>query len=275
MASEPHEPPPASSLADPSTDCGRTPERVAHYLRGGLAGRERAEFRAHLAECASCEATYRESVCVATQLAARRRETRDKRERARAAARRRTMLVEGSLSRHGRLPRTRRNAHLRLILMPAFAVFLMMVIFPRAQAWGPQRVHLTEAEGLVRVSGLLVDEPVESRELSRGDWCAVGPEGRARLELGDTHIELAAGTLLLIEDSAQLRLRIDAGRIDIQGTCVVTAEEGVVEASGGSGHVAMRPEGLEVHTREGAWTAFTSRAEHALAAGETVLLTLE
>ena len=253
-------------------ECARSSERLARYLHGGAALEEHEVYRHHRRDCPACAETFREALALTTELSQQRRETQLKKEREQRRARRRADAIEGSNTRAGGLSRRRRNAHLRLMLMPAFAVFIMLGVYPATRSWGPPRVALTVTEGAVIVSGESVAAGEEPRTLQRGDWCVLDAGGAGELVLKDTRLGLEPGTRVLIEDSFDLRVRLHGGRLAIAGPCVVTTTEGVVEVPGGSGWIALVDGGLRVHSDTGAWGASNSHSQLLLGADETVLL---
>ena len=262
------------SALDVEHECARTRERLALYLRGGASAEQHVEFRSHRKVCPACARTFREALVMRTELSLRRRETEREEQRAQRRAQRRATAIEGSDTHAGGMGRRRRNAHLRLFMMPAFAVFIMLGVYPASRNWAPPRVALSVTEGRVIVSGETLTAGAEPRTLQRGDWCVAGSGAGGELVLSETRLHLEPGTRVLIEDSFDLRVRLQGGRIAIEGPCVVTTEAGVVEVSSGTGSVALLAEGLEVHSRTGAWSASNSRGTQLLAAGETVLLDL-
>jgi len=254
--------------------CSLTPERTLRYLHGGATREDDADFRRHLAVCSDCKETFREALAATADVARNRRELRAEKERQRQRARRRAFAVQGALSREGKARRRLRNARLRLVLMPALALLLMLVIYPKARSWGPPQVRLTVDAGTAHVSGDEVTAGSGPRTLARGDWCSLSAGGSAELVLGDTRLVLSTGSLVLIEDARELRVRLDRGRLGIEGPCVVTAEEGIVEVPGGAGALEKVAGALEVRPREGTWTALTSRSEERVGPGETARLSL-
>lgn len=253
-------------------DCALSSERLARYLHGGASLEEQAVYRRHRRGCPPCAETFREALAQTTELSQQRRGTQLRKQKEQRRARRRADAIEGSHTRAGGLSSRRRNAHLRLMLMPAFAIFIMLGVYPATRSWGPPRVALTVTDGAVIVSGESVAAGEEPRTLQRGDWCALDVGGAGELVLKDTRLGLEPGTRVLIEDSFDLRVRLDGGRLAVEGPCLVTTTAGVVEVPGGSGWIALVDGGLRVHSDTGAWGASNSHSQLLLGVDETVLL---
>ena len=151
------------------------------------------------------------------------------------------------------------------MLLPALALFLASVIWPLGQR------HLAGLEvlaGQVELDGRLL-EPADGRTtVHRGNWCSTASGARARLTLGDTEIELAPGSRVLVEDDEQGRFRLDTGELRVSGDCLVTTGWGIVLADGAEGLLRAGPGGLEIEAFAGTLTASDSRGEIVLAAGE-------
>jgi hypothetical protein len=179
--------------------------------------------------------------------------------------RRRQTIADGfSASLFGGTDRGRR-AHLRLLLLPALALFLASVIWPMA---GRNLPGLEVLAGQVDLDGRVL-APADGRTaVHRGNWCATSRGSRALLTLGDTAVELAPDSRVLVEDDREGRLRLDAGELRVRGDCLVTSGWGVVLAEGAEGLLRAGPEGLEIEAISGTLTASDSRGEVTLGAGE-------
>ena len=250
-------------------ECAATPRRAAAFLAGSLPADELRALRAHREHCRACDATWRNTITAASNLGKRGRgdhgaasaeELAEQR-----AERRRQTISDGFSATLFRGGDKGRRAHLRLLLLPALALFLASVIWPMASRNLP---GLEVLAGQVELDGRVLS-PVDGRTtIHRGNWCSTSPSSRALLTLGDTAVELAPDSSLLVEDDAEGRLRLDTGELRVSGDCLVTTGWGVVLVEDAEGLLRAGPDGLEIETISGTLTASDSHGEVTLSAGE-------
>jgi len=248
-------------------DCSRTTHAAAAFLAGELPASELADLRAHRAHCEACDATWRRSLSAAAAMQHRGRTRRLREEREARREEQRSRARAGMTSAGA--ARTRRRAHLRLIALPTLAVVLMTVIHPLG---GARRARLEVLAGEVELDARTLAGAGDPVYLARGDQCATGVGGRARIACRVGEVELGEATRVLVEDEAQGRFRLDAGALRVAGDCTVTSRFGLVEVRAGRAELRVLPEGLELASLAGRVTAVDSLGERPVPPGERALM---
>lgn len=170
---------------------------------------------------------------------------------------------------HRRGLRTDRNslARLRTILLPAFFAFLIWQVTRVTAA--PPALSLVLEAGEVEVSGEPLSLAAPGAELRRGDWALSRGEVRATVEGSGVELRLGPDSRLLVERVDPPRLRLEAGSLEVLGSCTLTARTGVAEVEDGSASVALRAGLLEVTCRRGSAVVIDARGERRLGPGES------
>ncbi len=241
-------------MSSGALSCPDALERIRRYLTNRLDRGETRGLRAHLATCGECRDEYRSSLLVTARLA---REKRLDREARRAAKVRRVPRFVQSMPRRQRM---------RLLLIPAFVAFLLSMAANLGVPQGAAR--LTATRGAAQVGERQVEEGDGPVPLGRGDWCSTDREGSARIEFLACSVELGESTWVLVELPRSRRLRLDSGRLDVDGNCVVSTELGVVAIESGKARLHRAAGRLDVESLEGALSVVDGRGERRLTAGE-------
>jgi hypothetical protein len=164
-----------------------------------------------------------------------------------------------------RLPGSDRGARLRLLLLPAFAVFLFTVV---ARGPGPEETaRLLPLGGAVQVGQELLGVAGDGLSVLRGQLCATGEDGRARIEASGGSADLEPGTWLWLEDAEGPRLRLGGGELVARGLATLTSPAGIVEVHGGAARVRLAGGGLEVEALQGEATVANSRGTRTVPSG--------
>jgi hypothetical protein len=252
-------------------DCAATSARIAAFIDGGLSGSESAAMREHRRVCKECDEEWRASLSTTAHLHHRGRVGAREDDRAARRAHNRRLALEGALATPTRPGRRVRRARLRLLLLPALAIFLMAVIYPGSRRSVSQ---LEALSGRVELAYRSLVPDDGSFTVRRGDWFETGPDARARLTLGPADIEVEPSSRVLIEDRASGRVRLIAGTLSLRGDGIVTADAGVVQVQAGEGRVSARPDGLEVAAASGTVLAAHSGGEETVPPGERTRLSV-
>lgn len=250
--------PAPSAMSDPQPrpehDCDAALAAIGRFGGSDLGAEEHRELRAHLAHCPTCTASYREAVRAAASLSRVGAAEREARREAR-------QLGAFHMRLFGReAPRRTRGWRWRLVAIPAFFIWLLSQI--GGMGTPPARVELVSHRGAVRVDGRPVRAESEPLLVLPGRW--VRTRDTARAELGSPLGSLLLGdrTEVLVESAGPLRLRLRAGRLDVEGDLTVVTVLGLVEVREGRGRLRLDDRGLELEPESGTW-------RHLGASGET------
>ena len=258
---------PGAALEEPSrSDAGRlddaTCEAMQALARAFLAGGERApgkaevlSMRAHLAACPECKQAYQQEAEFVARLGAENRRTRERKGIPRQGRRQRWRYVAAP-----------RQTRLRLILIPAFAIFLMTQ---------SDRLRSRAGWRLEALDGLVIaaDDPVVATETSRrlisGESCSTGPGGRAVLRFGDSRLVLGPETEVVLGVEAARSIRFVGGRLIVGGPCRVQSALALIDlVEGSSGRLAYTRDGFTVECLTGNVQMQDVTGVRTLAAGE-------
>jgi len=263
--------------ADAALGCARANERIAAFAAGEEDPAEERALHAHLGECASCRDTYESALLIASKIGrGARRGSAARASRELPLPKRRPVLFPQALFSRAPFPgapgapraREGRRRRWGVLLTLATALVLLAWVLSGAEQ-ATARFALLAGEAKLGATSVLAGAPAEAL---RGQWCATGPDSRARLEVGPTVLELGPRTRLLLEDPRACRVRLESGWLEFVGPCTVTSLSGVVSTDAGRGTLRILPAGLEVTCRLGSVRASNSFGVRALGPDETFVL---
>ncbi len=227
---------------------------MRRFVAEGLSPEENRDLRAHLAQCVSCQDSYREAVRTTARIGAERREERIALER---ELRRRSLREDVFRAAS---PRGRR-ARIRTLLYPALLGYLMIQL--GALNLRERGLELTDSAGTVHAAELV----------HQGEPVVTGPDGRARLDAKGGSVELARETRLWVERVHPGRLRLVWGSVELEGAWRLVSTLGAAELSADArARISLGPSGLECECLGGELTLSTSTSERRLSAGERMLV---
>jgi hypothetical protein len=236
-------------------DCGQAGARLAAFLAGELSRAEQERLRGHLAGCPACRQRFEEAMSLAAHLNREPRRVRDLAARLERRRAQRSRALSGAM----RLPGGDRGARLRLLVLPALAIFLFTGL-----ARGPREASTAVLEpmaGAVFLGKEQLGSTDRTWDVVPGQQCSTGDEGRARLGLGPSFVELGPRTRLWLEDVDAARIRLGTGSLRVGGSATLTSRAGVVEVREGLATVRLGPEGLTVVALEGEAVVADSHGE--------------
>lgn len=168
--------------------------------------------------------------------------------------------------------RVRRLAGVRLrtLLLPAFAIVLMIHFGSRAGA--PLGVHAgftPSPDGKSFAGPRIFREPgMAAVTLAPGDVVGTLEGGRSTLALGDGTLELEEGARAVVASLMPPRARLIGGSARITGTLRVVTAMGVIDIAGGEADVRLDEGGLEVVLARGAGVLTAPNGRTQLVPGE-------
>ncbi len=250
--------------------CEAAKESVAVLLSSGNTLADDPSLREHLKACADCNSLYRELLLADSRLRRTLVECESQVDSGadETAPVRRAILSPLAVARAGFGSPGRGKT--TWVVMLAIICYAVIRLTPDPS--GTARAQLIALEGLVQTVGepLAVGEP--ARELQRGDWVRTPEGARARLTLGTTTVEVAAASVVQVEEPSTLRLRLESGALDINGPLIITSRFGIVEVEAGHANLSLDSSGLSVESTHGSVRTIDSQGERDLAAGERAQL---
>lgn len=256
-------PAPETPQAPAAIDCGEAAGLTRAFASGVLGTAETKRLRSHLARCRECMGAYRAAIETTAQLG---RFTVEEREKRLIDRQRRALHAKAFGPREK--GRKRPNwLRLRLVLMPAFFIYLMIQITGLGPP--PARVDLVASEGPVTLDGRDVGGREDEILVLPGRWVGTGPYAKALLDARSASVELAAETELLLESARPVRLRLRRGGVQVEGDLTVVTVLGLVEVAEGRGHLYFGDGGLQVEPEVGTWKLFDKRGERTFPLGES------
>lgn len=248
--------------------CESAREALAQVLAAGQGLGEAPSLRQHLIECSDCNLVYRSSILTEARL--RRALVDADVGLYQAAPVARAVLSPIQVARAGFLSQGPGKVKAAWVIALAVLFYVTVRLTPAPS--GATHARLQALSGEVHANGrsLILNSP--TAELSRGDWVSSEPGARARLEFGDTVVEVAASTQLQIEEPAAGRLRLESGALVIDGPLWVSSVFGLVEVLEGRASLRVDGQGLQVRSDQGVVRAIDSRGEHRLLVGERLTL---
>ena len=264
----PRAPEPRAAAVGEADRAGRPDEATCEIIqaraRAFLAGGDRApskaeilSMRAHLADCAECDAAYHEEAEFVARLGAENRRTRERK----------------GVPRQGRRSRWRyvaapRQTRLRLILIPAFAIFLMTQS-DRLRSRAGWRLEALEGAVIAADDPVVVTET--SRRLISGESCSTGPGGRAVLRFGDSRLVLGPETEVVLGVESSRSIRFVGGNLTVGGPCRVQSALGLIDlAEDSSGRIEYTQAGFAVECLTGSVDVQDATGSSTLAPGEVL-----
>lgn len=251
---------------EPVLDCAEATRRIAVFVERDLPAYESRALRAHLTGCPTCSQAYRRTFQSVARVGRGVREERLARERER---RHRELK---SLSAAARRPRTRSRFAIQSFVVAAGLFFLLMHL--PGMADGRVALGATWLAGDVRAAGMPLDPSSPEGSVGRGERCTTLEGGRAELGDGSTRLVLDSRTELLVEEPKDLRVRFVRGRLQVQGTCVITSQLGVVKVEDATCELSLAAGVLDVNCLAGSVEVVGPAGVRRLAQGERVAAAL-
>jgi hypothetical protein len=251
--------PDSSGPGERSSGCVEAARLLPLFLRGGIDREEERRYREHILACADCREIYRESVASAAPLGHSRRLDRVEEVRLRRQAQMRTRAFAVGGHKSGR------RFGLRVILPLVMLFLLMTMLNPLLNR--PQ-LKLEWVRGEVRVPGKLLHALEPEIDINKGDWCLTEVDASARIETAKGEFRLGARTNLMIEDPAERRVRLQRGRLEIDGSALVVCQFGIAELEEGRATIVLTDGRLEILCHEGTLHWIHAGGTQILSAGE-------
>jgi len=223
-------------------------------------------LRGHLAGCSDCMSIYREVVGTTAALG---RVTRAEREK-RAIERQRNQLHAKVFGRK-ELPKVKRRFfRLRIVLIPAFFIYLMTQIAGVGPP--PARIEIISTRGKVTIDQRPVEEGAGPALVLPGRWILSSRFADATVDGRTCELRLGSETDLLVESAAPPRFRFRSGDLQVDGTTTLVTVLGMIEISEGRGHLRLDDHGLLIEPESGSWSVFDRYGETKLEKGHAVTL---
>ncbi len=257
----------AADQSDSPIDCPEARVRTRAFAAGELGVAATRELRKHLASCAECMSLYRDTLQTTAQLAQLGAEAREARQLDR---RRRAAHAAHFGRKDAPPPKKARNWRLRMILMPAFFIWLMTQIAGFGQP--PAKVEVVSHLGAVEISGRPVQEDKQPQLVLPGRWVLTGPFSKAEIDARECLVQLADRTEALVESARPVRFRLRVGRMKVEGDLVIVCVLGLVRIEEGRGRVTLDERGLTIEAESGSWTFFDDGGERRVAPGRELLV---
>jgi hypothetical protein len=258
--------PPTESTSDlsrppPGIDCDEAARLTRSFATGQLEVEALRGLRRHLARCGECMALYREALETTAQLG---RLTVEERER-RLLERQRQALHAKAFGPREKSGRRARRFRLRMVLLPAFFIYLMTQIAGLGPP--PARVELVAHSGHVTIDGRTVEPGAEAALVLPGRWVISAQGAQARLDGRTCVAQLEAETELLLESAKPVRFRLRRGGLQVDGDMICVTVLGLVEVTQGKGSLFLGDTGLRVEPESGTWKLFDRHGERSFPAG--------
>lgn len=254
-----------------NAECSIFASQLDAWLNGDLEPAPRHAMRAHIERCADCNQDYR-AMLVATARLHREARLDVARTDAESAPTMVHRMVSWSTLFGGK-PAT--PPHRLLARVMLFVGALLATLAWRSSEAVEGTATLTVLSGVAHIGGVEALRPSDpSRSMARGEWCGTGEASSAELSLGDATVHLDPDTLVWIEGVNNPRLRLERGRLSIEGECCLTSPYGVVEVTGGSAWVAVSGGVLSVDSGTGEVRTHDAFGSRALEAGQHAELAL-
>lgn len=239
---------------------------------------DRAEWRAHLAACAECDAHYRETVEMLSRLHRARKEgfaARSGSERAAPARDEQPELPQrGSLISFCVRPRPSGwRAPKRAQWLGWTIPLVALGIFAAVGMSGsdPRRTTAEALAGEVEAGGHLLARGDAPRELEKGAKVVAAADASVRIADAQTELTLRGAGALALEGLAPLRVRLYGGRLDARGPCTVSTALGVLAAPGGALTLELDERGLSARASAEGASFQDGHGRRALAPGEPLV----
>lgn len=255
------------ALSSAACDCSARDARSREWLRGGGSKASARAWRQHLRGCEACRAAFVADVARLSELTRGSHAERVLRQKAQRRAQQRRLALAGAFE--GTWDRLR-GARLRLLVLPALAIFLVTML-----SRPPGRVHAVHAQALggsVWLSGTSLSVDGAPRALLRGEGCATGADGTARLGSPQAAVELQGSAQAWLESHAPERFRLGAGRFTLRGDLTATTRWGVIECRNALVRALVLPDAVELELLEGRARCTDRSGERELARGERLRL---
>ena len=239
--------------------CDAARSRIRAFLAGaGSLSMDAVQaMRAHLAECPACDAHYHDEAEFVARLGRESRRTRE----------RKGVPRQGRGLRWNYL-RPPRQTRLRLVLIPAFVIFLLTQSDRLRQRAG---WRLEALDGAVVAAEESVPVTATSRRLITGETCSTGPDGSAVLRFGDTRLVLGPATDLVLGVQASRSIRILGGRLVVGGNCRIQTALALIDVDDeASARIEYAERGLVVECLAGPVRVQDVTGTRTLAPGDVV-----
>jgi hypothetical protein len=246
-----------------SVDCADRGARSGEWLRGDGSAESGRAWREHLRRCGSCREAFVADVACLSELTRGSHAERIRRQKAQRRAQQRRQALAGAFG--GTWERLR-GARLRLLVLPALAIFLVtMLSRPPGSA---RAVRAQALGGAVWLSGTSLAAHGAPRALLPGEGCVTGEDGAARLGSALAGVELEGSAQAWLESHEPARFRLGPGRFRLHGDLLATTRWGVIECSDAAVLAHVQPDAVEFELLEGRARCFDRTGERVLARGE-------
>ena len=184
-----------------------------------------------------------------------------------------------SIGRRGATPGVTEERHrrriagvrLRTLLLPAFAIVLMIHFGSRAGAPLGVRAGFTPSQNGTSFAGPRVFDEHGMAEvtLAPGDVVGTLDGGKSTLALGEGSLELEKGARAVVASLMPPRARLIGGKARINGKLRVVTAMGVIDIQDGEASVVLDERGLEVTLLDGSGVLTAPEGRMELVQGET------
>lgn len=247
-------------------NCQRAFILTREFTSGEIEKPELRKLRSHMAFCGECRQTYREAVETTASLSRFAVEAREQRQ----IERQRNALHAKVYGEKEKPKRRRFPFRLRLILMPAFFIYLVTQITQLGPP--PARVELIGTEGTVHLHGKPIESEVDRLLILPGRWISTMPLAKATLDGRECLFSLGSETEVLLEAARPVRVRVKRGYVKFDGDAVVVTAMGMLDIKAGKGSLHLSDAGLRLEPESGEWTFVDRRGKRTVPNGEMTLL---
>lgn len=248
-------------------DCAAVRSSFGGWLRSSDSVAAGSARRAHMRACASCREAFLADLERLSELTRGGHAERLRRQWTQRRAHQRGLALAGAFEgTWGRL----RSARLRLLIMPALAIFLVTSL--SRPPGSVLTVRAQTLQGSVWLAGTSLPADTGPRALLRGEGCATGADGAAHLGSKTASVELEPLAQAWLESHSPARFRLGTGRFKLQGDLTATTRWGVLECQGATVHAHVLSDAVELRVLDGRVRCTDRSGERTLAGGERVVL---
>ena len=244
-------------------ECADAARLTAAFVNGGLERKAVRLLHSHLDTCEDCRINYRESLEAAGRLGAGLRESM-KTPEGRENSLERNKRIVGLAAAVGK--RKRSPFALRALLLTAGMVVAAGWMAKIMDFPNPAEVYWVQGE--VGVAEATLGSESGGEQLVASNWCWTGANSRARIEVGDTVLELGSGTQVQLESRKKLNFRLRSGTLVVEGPCEVLTVKGAVRVHSGTASIGFEGRQLVIENSGGEVEYFSSMGSHTINSGD-------
>lgn len=265
---QPESEPPKGTAQDISpVACEEIARRTRLFSLGELNPQDTREMRSHLATCSECMGSYRDILQTAAGLGRLHQGEREQRSIERAKHHlHQKHFGPREPGKNGNL-----GHRLRLILMPAAVIFILMNFAELGDP--PARVEMISARGIVTIDGHRPGSLDKPYLILPGRWVRTGQFAETHIDSGLCTLDIGAESQVLVSGARPLIVRLETGRVDVDGDLRIVTVLGGITVTQGKGRLTFDEHGLHLEPESGSWLFTDQSGEHLLEHGRLVTIT--